>query len=622
MLNNGSMRPAYATVGADSADRSARDSQQLSFSAGQTEEDFNAFGDTSARSGSSAQKQRPQQPQKKRPRPSNTPRRRRSFLSSLDPKIIMIGAAALVAVVLLICLLVAVFSSPGKSIEREDNVYMVYQDAGSGAYRIMSNGKEVDHVFDGEVELYPAKDYSFAYVFEDTLTDDGNTVTKMYVLEGKSLKLVQADADKVIAWADYEPGIIFKADGVIQFYSEDAFENISSDSSASNFLVSGDASTVVYTELAGRERDTTEVKYFRNAGFNDIGETEGLIPTAISNDGTYVYAYDETNALYYIEVSKRGVEFEQKSIVGATSYTYSSVNSLNADGTEIVFSYVHTNGKLVSYIYQVGDKKPAGIGEGVFTYCPSDSETVCPKSLVGAYFTAEKTVIDEEGNSEKVVSTYFYDGKSARKLADETGEFSPDGKSFYYIDGETEDFIRIPLNSKSFEEDAKVIAREIDSFVLTEKGNIYTYSGSNGSAGGTIFFREAADNTSKLVSPRADSGSMFICGSSVYFSETVNDEVKVYVSTEGATKEEVTFKKCSFDTPLTVEMGAGDKGYAYFLDLSGEVKLLYTSNGKSFDVVCSSCIIPGYDVGGIVPPSDETPEGEGEAEPEDEENAE
>lgn len=621
MLNNGSMRPAYATVGANNASNNAKAEKELVYSAGQTDEDFNSFGDTSARSGASAQKQRPQ-PQQKRPRPSNTPRRKRSFLSTLDPKVIIIGAAAIVAVVLLICLLVAVFSSPGKSIEREDNVYMVYQNADSGAYSILSNGKEVDHVFDGEIELYPAKDNSFAYVFEETVTDDGNSVTRMYVLKGKSLKLVQADADKVIAWADYEPGIVFKSGDVVQFFSEDAFEDISSDSSASNFVISGDASTVVYTELSGRNRETTTVKYFRNAGFNDIGETEGLIPTAISNDGTYVYAYDETNALYYIEVSKRGAEFEQKAIVEATSYTYNSVNSLNADGTEIVFSYVHSNGRLVSWIYQVGDKKPVGIGEGVFTYYPSDEKTVCPTSLVDAFFVAEKTVTDEEGNSKKVISTYFYDGKSARKLADETGEFSPDGKYFYYIDSETADFVRIPLNSKSFEEDARVIAKAIDSFVLTEKGDIYTYSKPTSSTGGKIIFREAADSTSKAVSTRPDSGSMFKCGSSVYFSETVNGEVKVYVSTEGATKEEVTFKKCSFETPITIEMGSGDKGYAYFLDLSGQLKLLYTSNGKSFDIVCDSCIIPGYDVGGILPPSDETPEDETDAESGGEEDAE
>ena len=602
MLKNSSMRPAYATVGSQANNGKATGSEYIAFSAGQVEDDFNSFGGTSAKSGASAQRPRPQQ---KKARPSNTPRRRNNPFSNLEPKVILIGVAALVAVILLICLLVAVFSSPNKSIEKEDNVYKVYMTADGASYGILSNGKKIDHVFDGEIELYPAKDNSFAYVFENAITEDGNDVTRMYILDGKDLDLVQADADKVIAWADYEPGIVFKEGDVVQFYSEDAFEDISSDSSASNFIVSGDASTVVYTELSGRNRDTTTVKYFRNAGFNDIGETEGLIPTAISNDGTYVYVYDETNALYYIEVSKRGASFEQKPIVESTSYTYSSVNALNADGTEVVFSYVHTNGKMVSWIYQVGDKKPVGIGEGVFKYLPSDNKTVCPASLIDAYFTAEKTVTDEEGNTSKVTSTYFYDGKSARKLADELGQFSPDGKYFYYIDKETADFVRVPLGSKNFEEDAKTVAKAIDSFVLTEKGDLYTYSKPTSSTGGKIVFRKASDSTSKSVSSRPDSASMFLCGSTIYFSETTNGEIKIYSSTDGATKEEVTFKKVLFETPLTIEMGAGEKGYAYFVDSNGDTKLLYTSNGKTFDIVLDACFVPGYDSGFTPPTTDE-----------------
>ena len=617
MLKNSSMRPAYATAAPQGTNGRATESKNVFFSAGQVDDDFNSFGDTSARSGASAQRPRQQQ-QQRRPRPSSAPRKRRNpvseFFSNLDPKMIIIGVAVIVAVVLLICILVAVFSSPNKAIEMKDNVYKVYVNVDDGSYGILSNGKKVDHAFDGEIELYPAKDYSFAYVFEETLTDDGNTVTKMYVLEDKSLQLVQADADKVIAWADYEPGIVFKEGDVVQFYSESAFEDISSDSSASNFIVSGDASTVVYTELSGRDRDTTTVKYFRNAGFNDIGDTDGLIPTAISNDGTYVYAYDESNALYYIEVSKRGASFEQKAIVESTSYTYNSINSINSDGTEVVFSYVHTNGKLVSWIYQIGDKKPVGIGEGVFKYFPADEKTVCPVSLVDAYFTAERTVADEEGNTSKVTATYFYDGKSARKLADEVGEFSPDGKYFYYIDDESADFVRVPLNSKNFDEDKKTIAKAIDSFVLTEKGDIYTYSKPTSSTGGKIVFRKASDSTSKSVSSKPDSGSMFVCGSSIYFSETVNDEIKLYVSTDGATKEEVSFKKATPQTFLTIEMGASEKGYAYFVDVDGNTKLLYTSNGKSFDIVCDTCILPDYDSGVVAPPSDEdeTDGGEGE----------
>jgi sugar lactone lactonase YvrE len=597
------MRPAYATVGSQGTDGKASGNEYLSFSAGQVEDDFNSFGDTSAKSGASAQRPKQQQ-QQKRQRPSNTPRRKSNPLSKLSPKVILIGVAVLVAVVLLICLLVAVFSSPDKAIEKENNVYKIYVTADGGSYGILSNGKKIDHTFDGEIELYPAKDYSFAYVFEEVLTDDGNTVTRMYILDGKKLDLVQAEADKIIKWADYEPGIIFKEGGVVQFYSENAFEDISSDPSADNFIISGDASTVVYTELSGRDRETTTVKYFRNAGFNDIGSTEGLIPTAISNDGTYVYAYDETNALYYIEVSKRGASFEQKPIVESTAYTFNSVNSLNVDGTEVVFSYVHTNGKLVSWIYQVGNKKPVAIGEGKFEYLPDNNKTVCPSSLIDAYFIAESTVTDEDGDSEKIISTYLYDGKKARKLADEIGQFSPDGKYFYYIDSESADFVRVPLSSKNFEEDAVVVTRAIESFVLTEKGDIYTYSKPSSSAGGKIVFRKASDSTSKSVSHRSDTGSMFLCGSTIYFAETLNDELKIYSSTDGATKEEVTFKKVICATPLTIEMGAGDKGYAYFVDANGDTKLLYTSNGKTFDIVLDACLIPGYD-SGITPPATE-----------------
>ncbi len=603
MLKNSSMRPAYATVGSQGTNGKASGSEYISFSAGQVEDDFNSFGDTSAKAGASAQRPKQKQPQK-RPRPSNTPKRRSNPLSNLNPKMILIGVAVLVAVVLLICLLVAVFSTPNKAIEKEDNVYKVFVSADGASYGILSNGKKIDHTFDGEIELHPAKDHSFAYVFEEVLADDGNTVMRMYILDGKNLELVQADADKIIAWADYEPGIIFKEGGVVQFYSKNAFEDISSDSSADNFLVSGDASTVVYTELSGRNRENTAVKYFRNAGFNDIGETEGLIPTAISNDGTYVYAYDETNALYYIEVSKRGASFEQKAIVESTSYTYESVNALNVDGTEIVFSYVHTNGKLVSWIYQVGTKKPVAIGEGVFEYFSADNKTVCPSSLIDAYFVAEHTVTDEDGDSEKVISTYLYDGKKARKLADEIGQFSPDGKYFYYIDSESADFVRVPLNSKNFEEDSVVVAKTIDSFVLTEKGDIYTYSKPSSTAGGKIVFRKASDSTSKSVSHRSNAGSMFLCGSTVYFSETLNDELKIYSSTDGATKEEVGFKKVICETALTIEMGSGDKGYAYFVDSNGDTKLLYTSNGKTFDIVLDACLIPGYD-SGITPPATE-----------------
>ena len=52
-------------------------------------------------------------------------------------------------------------------------------------------------------------------------------------------------------------------------------------------------------------------------------------------------------------------------------------------------------------------------------------------------------------------------------------------------------------------------------------------------------------------------------------------------------------------------MGAGEKGYAYFVDSNGDTKLLYTSNGKTFDIVLDACFIPGYDSGFTPPTTDE-----------------
>lgn len=605
MLNNSAMRPAFASVGAgnSSADQ-AQTRNFVAYSASE-DDDFNAFGDTSPK-----KQPTPQRPKQQQQRPQQPPRKPQRRRKSVDPKMLLIGAAAIVAVILVVALFIAVFSSPGKNVKREDNAYMVYTDL-DGLYHVMANGKEVKETFEGELTLIPSKDNSFAYIFEEIVTEDGNTVYLMYILEDKKLSLVEAEADKIIACADYEPGIIFKMGSIVQLYSENSFEDISSDSSASNFLISGDATTVVYTETTGRDNAETQIKYFRNAGFNDIGEAEGLIPTAISSDGRYVYAYTEQNALYYIEVTGNGTKFEENTIIGANANPFVAITDMNADGSEILFNY-EFNGRLACFIYRVGDKEENQVGEGKFVYAPSERDVVAPASFVGSYLTAARTVTDEDGRTSTVNSTYLYDGsKGARKVADALGQFSPDGKYFYYIDPANNDLVRVKLSSKDFEADSRVITKAVDSFVVTEKGDLYQYSRPTSSSGGKITFKKAADTTSRGVSTRATAGSMFICGNTLYFAETADDEIKLYMSDNGSNKEEVTLKNMAFGSILTVETNGMGAGYAYFVDTNGNTVLLYTEDGSDFDVVCESCIIPGYDTG-IIGPEPET-----ETEPED-----
>ena len=179
MLNKSDMRPAYAAVGQSSPASNNANINYAAFSASQTvDDDFNAFGDTSAKPNASAAKQK----QSQNPQPKRNPQKKKG--SPVPTKTILIGVAAVVALILIIALFAAIFSSPGKDILLEDNVYATYIDA-DDYYHVLANGKEIKHTFEGEVTLTPAKDRSFAYVFEQIIDDDGANVKNMFILNGK-----------------------------------------------------------------------------------------------------------------------------------------------------------------------------------------------------------------------------------------------------------------------------------------------------------------------------------------------------------------------------------------------------------------------------------------------------
>ena len=148
MLKNNAMRPAFASVGTgNSSSNGAQTRNFVAFSASE-DDDFNAFGDTSPK-----KQPTPQRPKQQAPKqPARKPKRRRQ---SVDPKMLLIGAAVIVAIILVVALFVAVFSSPGKDITREDNAYMVYTDI-DGLYHVMANGKELKETFEGELTLVPS----------------------------------------------------------------------------------------------------------------------------------------------------------------------------------------------------------------------------------------------------------------------------------------------------------------------------------------------------------------------------------------------------------------------------------------------------------------------------------
>ncbi len=561
-----------------------------------------------------------------RRRTSSNRRSSQHTQSGFPLKMLFTACIAVVALILLIVIVVAIFSAPSKGIKLEDNVFAVYADS-DGKYHAVSNGKAVKYDFEGELQIQPAMDNSFAYIFEEVTKDDGPT-TQMYILKGSKIEKVKATADDILCFAAFEPGIVFKQGNSVQYYSLHDEGQIVSNSTADNFLISGDATTVVYT-IEDTKTGLNQLRYFRNAVSSKISLDSDMrvncTPVALSNDGKYVYSsyvsaeIDEDteeevstlSVLGYTKVEKDGDKYSDHTfITSAANGSFEYITGMNLDGNEIVFYTSSAKGN-VSFFYDLesgSTKKPAKpvqIADGIFAPLYAGKEIVCAETLLDTYFTCEKIVIpeavedeDEEdapADGEVVISTYLLDKKdeTPRKLSDTIGEFSDDGKYFYFIDTNDENsLMRIPLSSKDFAKDKQNILADVVSFSLTEKGDIYALCLDGSVDEGTIYFKSSSRTK---IANRVDIDSVYTHKDSIYFSVTEDEIATIYVSTGGSAMEEITFKTAPTEMP-TLVMGSGEKGYAYFTDENGNTSLYYTSNGKKFSVVATTCTIPDADL--------------------------
>jgi hypothetical protein len=352
---------------------------------------------------------------------------------------------------------------------------------------------------------------------------------------------------------------------------------------------------VVYTVSSSKDSEQTELKYFCNGASTTVGPNS-FVPVEISNDGKYVYGLFKAS-LCYLKVEKEGEKVSQELIAGSSFGTFGAITGMNVDGDEIVF-YTETVENEVSsytsYMYTVGSEV-VQIASGKFYPTPSASEIACPESFVNTYFVCESTEYDEENDRNALsYSTYFLDKKNgALKISDTRGKFSPDGDYFYYANEDYE-LYRVSLKNTDFQKNTETVFNGVADFEIIKNGDVYIMFEDSKDLG-YIFYWDSATKKRSTVSKDADLDSMQLCGSSIYFSETGEDDVtKIYVSTQGSAKEEAGFKGHTPAEALTVKSDVGSKGYAYFVDDNGSGCLYYTSNGKKFSLVASPCIIDGF----------------------------
>ncbi len=598
MLFKNTLRPCMATAACDSACSNAKSGyDNISFNMGQSaSDDINAFGNAQPRQSAQRRPQRPPEgnPQRRRPPEGGRPSGGRP--AQRKPNLLpIIGAAvgAVVALVLVILIFVAIFSSPGGSIKFEDNVYFAYIDADS-KYQIAVNGKTVKSEFEGEISVLPSKNSSFAYVSEEIVTET-ESYTKLYILKGTKLKEIEAKVSEVICVADFEPGIVYEAtNGLIHYYSESDQRDLEDGAIADNFCISADASAVAYTiEIKEEDGETIqELMLFRRAQQKKI--CSNFIPQGISNDGKYIYGTAIANGNFYsfeiLKNSKKNdkpyAEHNISAELKNQELEEAPITATNATGDEIIFYTVSTEGKTTSYHYDAVSKKLAPIAAGKFTYIPASTDIASPKTLLNTYFTCEKVVDDEDsGKSETEILTYYLDKKEgARKLCDTVGEFSNDGKYFYFV--QKGSLKKIELSSKDF--DAEDFCRT-SSFSLTENGSIYYITGTTSP---TINYINGSGENNVRISYSADKDSISYIGDSIYFTETNEDgEASVYVSTNGSAKKEAKFDTKPVGTPVILA-GFANNGYAYFEDENGNTSLYYTKDGEKFALVEKNCTLP------------------------------
>ena len=555
------------------------------------------------------------------------PRKNNKGNKKFPIKGLLIAIGVIAAVILLIAIIVAVFNTPKSGTKISDNAYFYYVDS-DNKYHVVVNGDEIKETFDNEIEIFPAANNSFAYILETVEEDErGNSGMKMHILEGKKLKSSDMLIDEYVQFARCKPGIIYKYNNSYGIFKGDTEDIITEEKSANNFIISDDAKTIVYTLESSKKKGLNILYCFQGLIEEDI--YEGMTPVAISPDGRYVYGTidsSETGILCYLDLEKK--EIVRKDITNKSYGEFHGITEMNAEGTEIIFystikDKTTLEEKIVSFFYQIGDKSPTLLSQGIFTLADYDPTKLAPSTFKDAYFVAQKAIIeveeeiedeDEEDEEDTThttvvetegVITYRFKkngNKNVTELAKAEGKFSPDGKYFYFIknsDGKTS-LARIALSASDYEEATVAFQNKPLNFALTQKGDIYVLNESGSETTANLIFIPSSNLEAKQrITSNADKESLRACGNTVYFTETIgNDEdaaTTVYTSTDGSDKVKADFAGKELSESPYIITGSGRNAYAFSLDEDGAMMLFFTSNGKSFELVSDSCTFPGFE---------------------------
>ena len=511
-------------------------------------------------------------------------------IKKIDRKIIIIVAAVVaVAAILTSVLAVALFKGDG-NIRYEDNAYMTYVDS-QDKYHIIANGEVIAQEFEGEVELIPAADNSFAYVF-----DHGDEGLYMYILKGKKIeKIYNAAVEDYLATASIEPGIVFVESGssgmkYMLYNTQKGVRQITKEKQdPDNFIISGDGMTVVYTTADSDSSDRV-LNMYDNGKWSKVTNTS-CTPVALSNYGDYIYVEKLNNngadQLYAIDLTKKNNDIFP--VKDSENFLY--ILEMNVKGDEVIFctgegpdSFMDVlDGdvfEVKSFLYRhkakTDDASVVALGANFITTADGAAPDVAIyKTFAGAYL--ETDVYEAVDQSEY---TYRLSNKfEVETIQKYKGQFTSDGKYFYYIN-KNDDLVQ--LNLKSDTRDTLTILSDIKDFSITKKGNIYALDSDY-----YIWFHKASNGDQDMISSEATAISMHLNSNKLYFSEEDSEVIKT--SEEGSQMDIAKFGSSELKAVPYFSAQNTKKAYAVAFDETAETYYIYyTSNGNRFSLVKSA----------------------------------
>ncbi len=547
-------------------------------------DEFNAFNASSAPA-----KEAKKRPAKKSAKSATkAPKKKGSFLKKIDKKVIL-GAAVGVLVLLLVAVIVVFALSRDRHILRQDNAFLVYSDS-ENHYHLLANGVEIEKDFEGEVQLIVSADNSFAYVIDTG--EDGDYV---YLLKGKKLEpITQSGIDEAHEFAMLKPGLIYQDGEKIRMWNEKVGETTIARLSdqADDFMLSGDASTVVYTEPSKKDTKKVEFKLFRPAeGVEESLGSSSVIytPVAISNYGDYVYASFIKNDVPNLCVFHTSDVDDLSGAPIADSEYFKDIIEINVKGNELLFYTQKTTDKgpqAATKLFRFDKDEPTAIElHSRFKMEPKriDPDIVYFDNFDDVYLTASKLtdlgsryIYRMEKYVPQPIANYEIDPDS-----DDTSTIDPSGRFLYYINDEDE-LIQMDLKDENLSVTTRI--DDVQEFFITQKGNIYFLE-----YGGDLFFRKSNEQRTRKntkITEEVTDISFYHYANTLYY--TKEEAVSIYMTKEGSVEEPVKMDSTQVTSLPSFTETYGKQSYAacYSTDNDGG-KIFFTANGKKFKLITS-----------------------------------